>query len=109
MGQHSHISGSIKGFFFEILHPERGQQVYGTYINGFREKNIIWGKCVILSWKWHVIITLDLLQGVVLKFCIMIVAKREVHENCIHDFSKKYILGKWVENGVCDFITLDPF
>ena len=32
---HSHISGSIKVFFFEILHHERGQQVYGTYINGF--------------------------------------------------------------------------
>ena len=26
-------------FFFEILHNERGQEVYGNYLNGFSEKN----------------------------------------------------------------------
>ena len=29
----------LQGFFFEILHNERGQEVYGYYINGFSEKN----------------------------------------------------------------------
>ena len=30
--------------FFEILHNERGQKVNGTYINGFPEKSLTWGK-----------------------------------------------------------------
>ena len=32
--------------------------IHGTYINSFLEKILIWGKCAILVWKWHVI-TLD--------------------------------------------------
>ena len=33
------------GSFFEIVHNERGQEVHGTYINGFPQKKYItWGK-----------------------------------------------------------------
>ena len=34
--------------FFEILHNESGQEVHGTYINGFPEKILIWDKWAIL-------------------------------------------------------------
>ena len=49
--------------FFEILHNEKGEEEYGTYFNGFPEekKNLNQGKWTILTWKWHVVITLDLL------------------------------------------------
>ena len=37
--------------FFEILRSDRGQEVYGTYINGFHEKNLILSKWAILIQK----------------------------------------------------------
>ena len=45
--------------FFEILHNERCQEVHGTYLNCFPEKNLIWDKWAISAGKWHVVITVD--------------------------------------------------
>ena len=46
---------------FKILTNERGQERHRNYINGFSEKNIIWGNLIILAQKWYMLITLDLL------------------------------------------------
>ena len=46
---HPHNFGSVLRIFIEILHNERGQEVHGTYINGFPEKILIWGKWAVLA------------------------------------------------------------
>ena len=55
---------------------QRVQEVHQSYINGFLEKNLIQGNCAILDQKWLDVITLDLVSGFFLKFCIMKSSKR---------------------------------
>ena len=52
--------------------------INGSYINGFPEKIFIWGKWIILAWKWLVIITQDPLLRIFWKLCMMKEVKRHI-------------------------------
>ena len=74
-----------------MLPNEKGKERHGNYINGFSEKDLIWGNLVILAQKWCILITLDLLQ---VFFKILLNERgQEVFENFISCFSKKVLFG----------------
>ena len=61
--------GSAPGIFFEILHNERGQEVYGYYINGFSEKILIYSKWAVVTMESDCNYRTAL--RIFLKFCTM--------------------------------------
>ena len=74
-----------------MLPNEKGKERHRNYINGFSEKDLIWGNLVILAQKWCILITLDLLQ---VFFKILLNERgQEVFENFISCFSKKVLFG----------------
>ena len=61
------------------MHIERGQETPGNHINNFSERKSFWGAYrPFLSQNWHVLITLNAVQGCFFKYCIMRVANRHI-------------------------------
>ena len=86
---HPHNFGSTLRifFFFEVLHNEKGQEVYGTYIYGFSGKNSHLGQVDHFGWKITRLHNFASTLRIFFKFCIT--EGVGVHENYINGFSGK--------------------
>ena len=82
-------SGSAVRIALQFCTMERAKRDMETILMVF-QKNLIWGNLVILTQKWYILITLDLLSV----FFLILHNKRvqEVHENFVRYFLRKNLI-----------------